>query len=272
MAKLQLGTIPGPKNVISDVEIAAAARAAGFPESEIPTAVAVALAESGGDTLLQNQNRNGSIDKGLWQINSSAHPEKLAGMGDWTDPQANANMAEAVWEEAGKRWRPWVSYNHNSHLQYMKRGEDAAATTRTNIQQDINAAPRADASGFDARPGDMQATAGNVNGLLSQASGILSQVQSATLSPSAFTQLGAPVAQASGAVQAQMSQTLQSILSLLQQVNSNVVRAAQLYQAFDRDAAAALDAGQARPSATVSPAGAGPAMTLDAGSTPTQVA
>jgi uncharacterized protein YukE len=118
----------------------------------------------------------------------------------------------------------------------------------------------------------MQATAGNVNGLLSQASGILGQVQSSTLSASAFAQLGAPVAQASGTAQAQMSQTLQSILSLLQQVNSNVVRAAQLYQAFDRDAAAALGAGQARPTASASPAVPRPAMTLDAGSTPRPVA
>jgi hypothetical protein len=62
-------------------------------------------------------------------------------------------------------------------------------------------------------------------------------------------------------MQTQMSQTLKSVLSLLQQVNNNVVRAAQLYQAFDRDAAAALGAGQARP-----------AVTLDAGSTPRPVA
>ena len=73
-------------------QIANAARAAGFPESQIPMAVAVAMAESGGNPrATNNANRNGSSDYGLWQINT-VHSSLLAS-GNKYDPADNAKMA-----------------------------------------------------------------------------------------------------------------------------------------------------------------------------------
>lgn len=67
------------------------------------TAVAVALAESGGRTAARNTNRNGSTDTGLWQINS-VHKWS----GDLTDPRENLRAAESVWSRQG--WGAWYAY------------------------------------------------------------------------------------------------------------------------------------------------------------------
>ena len=50
---------------VTPQQIAGYAIAAGFPPDQIATAVAVALAESGGETTATNKNSNGSIDYGL---------------------------------------------------------------------------------------------------------------------------------------------------------------------------------------------------------------
>lgn len=112
---------------ISDTEIAAAAKAAGFPQTEIATAVAVALAESGGNPSATHRNTNGSSDYGLWQINS-VHASLLQS-GPWKDPVANARMALTVWNTAGHgghNWSPWSTYNNQKYRLYLLRGQAAA--------------------------------------------------------------------------------------------------------------------------------------------------
>ena len=116
---------------ISDAAIAAAARQAGFPESELATAVAVALAESGGNTTATHQNLNGTVDHGLWQINS-VHASLLAG-GDWRDPNANARMAYSVWRERGGSWSPWYTYPVKSGL-YLPRAKRAVGSQQPSTQ------------------------------------------------------------------------------------------------------------------------------------------
>lgn len=110
--------------VVSDQTIASAALAAGFPRDQIPTAVAVALAESGGDATARNtSNSDGSVDHGLWQINS-VHAADLAA-GNWRDPFDNARMAHAVWSRAGRKWTPWVAWDNGLHLPFLARGTAA---------------------------------------------------------------------------------------------------------------------------------------------------
>lgn len=113
--------------VVSDQTIAAAARAAGFPSDQLATAVAVALAESGGNATATNKNTNGTTDFGLWQINS-IHTADLAS-GPWQDPTANARMAFAVWSRAGRKWTPWYAWRDGKHLPFLPRGAAAAGTT-----------------------------------------------------------------------------------------------------------------------------------------------
>lgn len=109
--------------VVSDTTIARAALAGGFPRDKVATAVAVALAESGGDATATNKNANGSTDHGVWQINS-IHRADLAS-GDWRDPNANARMAYAVYRRAGNSFSPWYAWRDLNHLPFMARGHKA---------------------------------------------------------------------------------------------------------------------------------------------------
>lgn len=110
--------------VVSDQTIARAALAGGWPRDKAATAVAVALAESGGDaTAVNDKNANGTTDYGLWQINS-IHKGDLAG-GDWRDPTANARMAYAVYRRAGNSFSPWYAWRDLKHLPFMARATKA---------------------------------------------------------------------------------------------------------------------------------------------------
>lgn len=111
-------------SVVSDQTIAGAAAAAGFPRDQLPTAVAVAIAESGGDATAHNDSEpDGSQSYGLWQINS-VHSQDL-GAGDWSDPTDNARMAFAVWSRAGRQWTPWTQWRNGAYLAFLARGHTA---------------------------------------------------------------------------------------------------------------------------------------------------
>lgn len=106
-------------------QIAGAAKAAGFPDSELATATAVALAESGGETTATNRNTNGSVDYGLWQINT-VHGSLLS-QGDKFNPTDNAKMAYTVWNGAGRKWSPWSAYNNQRYRTFLPQATLAAA-------------------------------------------------------------------------------------------------------------------------------------------------
>lgn len=75
---------------------------AGGDPQHVNEAVAVALAESGGNPGASNTNSNGTVDRGLWQINSSH------GADSTFDPQANARAAIRL-SNNGKDWSPWCT-------------------------------------------------------------------------------------------------------------------------------------------------------------------
>jgi hypothetical protein len=106
-------------------QIAGAAKAAGFPDNELATATAVALAESGGETTATNRNTNGSVDYGLWQINT-VHGSLLS-QGDKFNPTDNAKMAYTVWNGAGRKWSPWSAYNNQRYRTFLPTASLAAA-------------------------------------------------------------------------------------------------------------------------------------------------
>lgn len=93
-------------------------------------AVAVALAESTGDPLAKNTgNSNGSVDYGLFQINS-VHRGLLQSGADWKNPYDNALMAYKVWQQANGSWRPWVAYKNGAYLAHMARAAQGIANPR----------------------------------------------------------------------------------------------------------------------------------------------
>jgi hypothetical protein len=115
------GTIPkavAPKGKLDAAAVAKMAVAVGWRGDDVRIAVAVARAESAWNPTATLLNTNGSIDHGLYQINS-VHAAILAG-GNWRDPMDNTKMAYKVWTDAGRRWRPWVTYNSGSYLKFMQ--------------------------------------------------------------------------------------------------------------------------------------------------------
>lgn len=100
-------------------------------------AVAICLAESGGETTATHKNSNGTTDFGLWQINS-VHGDLLAGK-DWTDPNVNAGIASQIWAQAGNSFTPWSTYTSGAYFIHMgvasaavKNGGQEIPTTASN--------------------------------------------------------------------------------------------------------------------------------------------
>jgi hypothetical protein len=110
---------------LTDAQIAQLAIGAGFTGDGLVTAVAVCLAESGGVIDSSNKNTDGTVDTGLWQINSvhSAQFPILA-MGD---PLQNAAAAYAI-SAHGTNWHPWVAYNKGKYLLFLPRARAAAGS------------------------------------------------------------------------------------------------------------------------------------------------
>lgn len=104
---------------LSDSQIAGLAQGAGFPPSVIPTMVAIALAESSGNPDATHTNSNGSIDYGLWQINSVHNIG-----GNLLDPATNAQAAKTVYDQQGLK--AWSTYNSGAYTRYLGRGQTAA--------------------------------------------------------------------------------------------------------------------------------------------------
>lgn len=88
-------------------QIAGYANNAGFSGSDLVMAVAIALAESGGQSAVPG-DQGTSI--GLWQIHTTAHPE-FAGW-DLADPQTNANAAFSIYSASGNAFTAWTTYNN----------------------------------------------------------------------------------------------------------------------------------------------------------------
>lgn len=95
-----------------------------FPEDP-DTAYAVARAESGLRCEAVNNNKGGSQDRGLYQINS-IHISRIERMGftwdDMFDCEKNIQVARAIQQEQG--WSPWVAYWAGSYKSFMPTDEN----------------------------------------------------------------------------------------------------------------------------------------------------
>jgi Lysozyme like domain/Repeat of unknown function (DUF346) len=101
---------------------------AGFSGDRLVTAVAVALAESGCNPSARGVNPptsgcpNGSVDRGLWQINNCYHAEVSDACA--YDAQCNANAAYRI-SSGGTNWTPWSTYNSGAYLSYLAQAQAA---------------------------------------------------------------------------------------------------------------------------------------------------
>lgn len=136
---------------LTPTQVAKAAYAAGWRGADLVIAVAVAKAESTWNPTAINENTNGSVDYGLFQINS-IHNAILA-RGDWRDPAANAVMAYQVWTDAGSSWRPWVGYWSGAYQQYLDEAQAAVATIGSVVSEIAGCSSEIVTAGGLADPG-----------------------------------------------------------------------------------------------------------------------
>jgi hypothetical protein len=100
--------------------VADVARQAGFTGTDLLVAVAIAYAESGGnsdavgDTTLAPK-RGPSI--GLWQIDIGIHPEYTKEQ--MVDPLNNARAAYQLYIRAGNSFAPWTTYKSGAYTAFL---------------------------------------------------------------------------------------------------------------------------------------------------------
>lgn len=120
--------------------------AAGGRRIAAPTAAAIALAESSGDPNSVGHNANGSVDRGLWQINS------VHGSLSTTNVLANAKAAVKIYNESG--WSPWTTFKTGAYQKHFSSGGvslEPGAEPKGLFQQSLEAGGSLlEASGFGA--------------------------------------------------------------------------------------------------------------------------
>lgn len=124
MARSGLGKTSGVGK-LSASQIAALASSAGFQGEDLITAVAIALAESGGDPNAHGDlTLPGSGSYGLWQIYAHSHPEFGPDFTQLYDPQTNANAAFSVYSAAGNSFTPWSTFKGGQYAAFLDNATD----------------------------------------------------------------------------------------------------------------------------------------------------
>ena len=99
-------------------------------ENAIVTALAVAMAESSLKSDADNFNDDGSVDYGLFQINSIHKPPTMSDF-VWKTrmltPQLNVNEAYRIYQGSGdsRNFAPWVAYTNGRYKRYLDQAQDA---------------------------------------------------------------------------------------------------------------------------------------------------
>lgn len=113
--------------MLTATQIKTVAANAGFSGPDLITAVAVALAESGGNPDAHGDTTlgSGTGSFGLWQIYSDAHPQYGPDFTVLYDPQTNANAAYSIYAAAGYRFTPWTTYNAGTYQSFVSQAQTA---------------------------------------------------------------------------------------------------------------------------------------------------
>lgn len=136
-----LPSVGGPvviaSGYVTDVERYFLALAAGFSATESITAVEISIAEdgSGNPSIMSGQNRNGTYDLGLMQINS-AWWARFGGRDALTSPVTNFIAARYIYGVQG--WCAWSTYERScgightgDYANYLSRAKAAAIAAST---------------------------------------------------------------------------------------------------------------------------------------------
>lgn len=120
--------------ILSDAQIAGAAKAAGFTGEAVAIITAISLAESSGNMYAHNPIPPDN-SYGLTQINmlGDMGPARrkrygLTSNDQLFDPVTNLKAAYDI-SGQGKNWRPWSTYTSGAYLLYLNRARKAAGSS-----------------------------------------------------------------------------------------------------------------------------------------------
>lgn len=112
-------------------DVAAAAKSAGFQGNGLIVAVAVAMAESGGNPNAHNVTPQ-EDSRGYWQINVRAHPTyRLMNL---YDGRVNARAAYQI-SNGGLNWRPWTTYTSGAYKAHISAASGAVTGRVSGVQR-----------------------------------------------------------------------------------------------------------------------------------------
>lgn len=95
----------------------------GWRGKDLDTAVAIAMAESGGNPtaynpeLASSYSRPGAGSRGLFQIFGAVHPKYNSDLA--YDPATNARGAYEIYQQAGNKFTPWTTYTGGTYKNYL---------------------------------------------------------------------------------------------------------------------------------------------------------
>ena len=78
---------------------------------------AIAQAESGFKEDAWHANSNGTLDTGIFQVNSIHWGKEGCSFKELTDAYKNVDCAKRIFDESG--WASWVSYNSGVYLAHL---------------------------------------------------------------------------------------------------------------------------------------------------------
>lgn len=87
-------------------------------------AAAIAMAESSGNPLATDHDSNGTVDRGLWQINSTH------GSLSTYNVMQNARAAVQI-SNNGTNWSPWTTFTTGAYLKFMPTSANNAGSAPT---------------------------------------------------------------------------------------------------------------------------------------------
>ena len=105
---------PSPQTIASDCNAVKAY------DWDVRVAYAICMAESRGNPNANNAgtNSDGSVDRGLMQVNS-IHADMVGGdLDKLYDPKTNLDVAYSL-SKQGTDWTPWSAYLNNNYLAFL---------------------------------------------------------------------------------------------------------------------------------------------------------
>jgi hypothetical protein len=118
---------------LDDVALVQTLVDAGFKDgSTLRDALAVVFAESGGNCSARHKNHNGSIDRGLFQINDRAHPDVKDSCA--YDCLCNAKEGYRI-SDRGTSWHAWATWPKAAERHYPEADRAIAAWRHSHAEQ-----------------------------------------------------------------------------------------------------------------------------------------